>query len=309
MGYTPRAMTPERRSPEFSAHDVAPGGTIERRTKLSGEEFMREYAMKNRPVVISDALEGWPAPGKWTPEFFAERYPAKAMKFRDGSEMTMAEFIARVLHSTPEHPAPYWINAPLLDHFPELIADIDSRLPYFQPNWGARHYLDRAMNAQLHRGSMIELYIGGRGGEFPIVHWDGLSSHAFLMQIYGRKRYYAWPPSDSEFMYAQGDPPNISPVRDIEHPDLEKYPLFAKAHLTTFVLEPGEMLFVPSRWWHTAKMLTASITLSINTWNRSNWRGLIEDMTRKTRLSRRVLKRAYLVAATASNWIIDLLSL
>lgn len=286
-----------------------PGVPIERRENLSAEEFLREYAMKNRPVIITDAMKGWAAIGKWTPQFFAENYPSKPMKFRDGQEMTMAEFIDRVLHSSAEKPAPYWINAPLLDHFPELMADIDPHLPYFTPNWGTRHYLYPSMNQTLHRGTMIELYIGGEGGSFPIVHWDGLSSHAFLMQIHGRKRYYAWPPQDSEFMYPQGNPPNLCPVRDVEHPDLEKYPLFAKAHLTTFVLEPGEMLFVPSRWWHTAKMLTPSITISINTWNKSNWSNFVEDMTRQGGRLRGLLKHAYLVAATMGNWLIDLAAL
>ncbi len=107
-------------------------------------------------------------------------------------------------------------------------------------------------------------------------------------------------------MYPQEDPPNLSPLRDVEHPDLEKYPLFAKAHLTTFVLEPGELLFVPSRWWHTAKMLTPSITLSINTVNRSNWGNFSQDMTRKASKVGRVLKHAYLLSAAVLNEFMDI---
>jgi hypothetical protein len=96
-------------------------------------------------------------------------------------------------------------------------------------------------------------------------------------------------------MYPQDGPQwNLSPIRDVENPDLTKYPLFARARCTTFVLEPGEMLFVPSRWWHTAKMLTDSITLSINTLNAHNWPQFCEDMTRRASPAARFLKRAYL---------------
>jgi hypothetical protein len=45
---------------------------------------------------------------------------------------------------------------------------------------------------------------------------------------------------------------------------------------TKFVLEPGEMLFVPSHWWHTTKMLSPSITVSINVLNQSNWHELVK---------------------------------
>lgn len=284
-----------------------PGAPIERRVRLSHREFYHEYAMKSRPVVITDALAGWPAMEKWTPQFFAEHYPDKLIKFRDGSEKPMGEFIDLVMNSAPQRPAPYWTNAPLEEHFPDQLADIDTALCYFKPNWGARNFLHKGMETALRRGSMFEIYIGGNGGAFPIVHWDGLSSHAFLMQIFGRKRYYAWPPEDSHLMYPQVDPPNISPFRDVENPDLEKYPLFAQARLTTFVLEPGEMLFMPGRWWHTAKMLTPSITLSINTVNGSNWANFSEDMTRKAGVVGRTLKRAYLNAARIRNQLVDML--
>ena len=239
------ANQPQSETMQTNAKPVfkpAPGAQIERRQGLSYDEFYHEYEMKLRPVVITDALKGWTALGKWTPQYFAEHYPDKCIRLRDGSELPMGTFIDRVMNSSPENPAPYWTNAPLQEHFPELLADIDSGLAYFHPNWGARSYFHKGMQASLQRGSMIEIYIGGNGGAFPIVHWDGLSSHAFLMQIYGRKRYFAWPEEDSAFMYPQTEPHNLSPIRDVENPDLDKYPLFAKARLTTFVLEPGEML-------------------------------------------------------------------
>jgi len=291
-----------------SSFKAAQGPPIERRTNLSAEEFFREYAVKNRPVVISDALKGWAALDKWTPQFFADRYPEKVVKFRDKSELPMASFIQKVRNSTPQQPAPYWTNAPVLEHFPELITDIDPNLPYFKPNWAERFFLHPGMRSTLKRGSMIEIYIGGNGGAFPIVHWDGLSTHAFLMQIYGRKRYYAWSPEDSAYMYPQGEPPNLSPLRDVENPDLEKYPLFAKARLTTFILEPGEMLFVPSRWWHTAKMLTPSITLSINTLNTSNWQNFQQDMSRNGGKAAKLVKNAYLTVSRLKNQLQDRMS-
>lgn len=297
----PLSDAPVKRSPVRSAL----GSPVERRANLSPEEFFSEYAMKNRPVIITDVMKDWDALKKWTPQYFADHYPDKIVQFRDKSELPMNTFIKKVQNSTPQEPAPYWTNAPLLQHFPELLADIHPDLPYFQPNWAGRHFFHPGMHATLKRGSMIEIYIGGNGGAFPVVHWDGLSTHAFLMQIYGTKVYYVWPPEDSAYMYAYGEPPNLSPVRDVEHPDLEKYPLFAKARLTSFTLDPGELLFVPSRWWHTAKMLTPSITLSINTLNSSNWKNFTQDMTRNGGKAAKAVKGAYLASSRIWNQLRD----
>jgi ribosomal protein L16 Arg81 hydroxylase len=125
------------------------------------------------------------------------------------------------------------------------------------------------------------------------------------MQIHGRKQYWAWGPDQSRFMYPLEDFPNLSPIGDVEHPDLEKYPLFTQARGVQFHLDPGELLFVPSRWWHTAKMEEPSITISVNAVNRSNWQNFQEDMLRNSGKLAWGLKRAYLLASGCVNRVQD----
>ncbi len=50
---------------------------IDKREGLSRKEFLHEYVLKNRPVVLKDGAKGWPALSKWTPEFFREHYGSK----------------------------------------------------------------------------------------------------------------------------------------------------------------------------------------------------------------------------------------
>ena len=45
---------------------------------------------------------------------------------------------------------------------------------------------------------------------------------------------------------------------------------------TSGVVEPGDVLFIPERWWHTAESLSTSITLSGNWVERSNWEAFFE---------------------------------
>lgn len=276
---------------------------IERRGDLTPAEFTRQYAAAHRPVILTGATAGWQALQKWTPEFFRETYGDRTISFQRGEvkERNLAEFIDLVTHSSAAQPAPYWTNNPIAEIFPELLADLQPLPPYVEPNWGRRSFLHPGMGHSLNRGAKIELYIGGAGGAFPVLHWDGLSSHAFLMQIYGRKKYWAWAPDQSELLYASKNPPNLSPIGDVEHPDLEKYPRFAEARGMEFYLNPGEILFVPSRWWHTAKMEETSITVSINVVNQTNWANFTEDMLRNASGPASLFKRIYLAASGLKN--------
>ena len=266
---------------------------FDRRANLSYEEFGHSYLYPNKPVIVTDATRRWKALSRWTPEFFKEEFGG--MKFtiegdsinhagskgqKGAVEYTMAQFIDRVLDSTDENPAPYFRNRILYDLFPTLKEDIEPLPEYFQPNWLPDRYLVKYVGEVLNRGAAIEIYIGGRGAAFPVLHYDGAGTHAFLMQIYGRKKFIIYPPDQECYLYPSPEKQNFSMINSVDEPDLQRFPLFAKAHPITFVLEPGELLFVPSHWWHTTKMLTPSITVSINTVNRSNWHELVTYVTR-----------------------------
>ncbi|MGH8594770.1 MAG: hypothetical protein ACREV3_13245 [Gammaproteobacteria bacterium] len=62
-------------------------------------------------------------------------------------------------------------------------------------------------------------------------------------------------------------------------------------------------MFVPSHWWHTTKMLTPSITLSINTVNRSNWHELVNFVSMRRSPLVSIASRLYLTGAgTWRSW-------
>src|SRR5258706_6729922 len=263
-------------------------GEIEHRMNLSYKEFAQEYLFPNKPVVITDLIPQWKALSRWTPEFFKTEFGSMRFAIGDqkkgkpeyngnsAAEFTMSRFIDRVLTSTEEDPAPYFRNRILDDTFPTLKQDVEPLPDHFFPNWLPESYLMKNVERLFNRGAKMEIYIGGKGGVFPMLHYDGLASHAFLMQIYGRKKFILYGPEQEQYLYRKPDQPNVSSIRDIERPDLNQFPLFAKAEPTTFILEPGESLFIPSKWWHTTKMLTPSISLSVNTANKSNWEALTD---------------------------------
>jgi ribosomal protein L16 Arg81 hydroxylase len=117
----------------------------------------------------------------------------------------------------------------------------------------------------------VEAYIGGKGAQFPMLHYDNWHTHAFLMQLYGDKEYIVFSPEQTPFMYPRpGLQMNKSRIDDVLGPDQVEFPLFDRAEGVRFELHPGETLFVPGGWWHTARILSPSVTVSVNGLNRSN---------------------------------------
>ena len=285
---------------------------IEHRANLSYAEFVEKYLYGNKPVVLTDGIRRWKALSRWTPEFFKKEFGDMTFTIDEGKkgkaeykgngtvEYTMARFIDRVLTSTDEDPAPYFRNRILYDTFPTLKQDVEPLPDYFFPNWLPESYLMKNVEQVFNRGAKMEIYIGGKGGAFPVLHYDGLASHAFLMQIYGKKKFILYGPEQEPYMYGTPDQPHISRIKDIERPDLNQFPLFAKAEPTTFILEPGESLFIPSKWWHTTKMLTPSISISVNVVNRSNWAALTDFVCSKRKSFLRIPSRIYL--NLAGSW-------
>jgi histone arginine demethylase JMJD6 len=238
---------------------------IDRRAALSREQFEREYLNPLRPVILTDAISHWRALGKWTPQFFKEKYGGLQVEV-DGETTALRDLIDRIETSTSDNPAPYLRNQLLAEWPPELTDEVTPMPECTKPNW-----LESRVFPSRRRLSSVEVYIGGEGARFPTLHYDNLHTHAFLMQLFGDKEYIAFSPSQTAYMYpGAGVEKNKSQVDDVVKPDLGRFPLFGRAEGVRFELHPGETLFVPAGWWHTARILSPSVTVSINGLNRAN---------------------------------------
>ena len=49
---------------------------------------------------------------------------------------------------------------------------------------------------------------------------------------------------------------------DVRAADLEKFPAYQHARFVDVVLAPGDMLYVPPRWWHYVQSLDRSCSVS-----------------------------------------------
>jgi len=290
---------------------------VVRLNRPSYSEFVTEYLIPRKAVVISGALEHWKACQTWSPEYFKERYGSMPLKVEgqnhtmpnymptgaNSETITMSKFIDHVKSSSKENPAPYLRNVWIEKFIPELLADIDPMPEYFLPNW-LEDRLAKPLYSRLH-GGRAELYIGGRGGKFPVLHYDSWHIHTFLCQVYGTKEYTLFPPDQGAFLYRSDYHTSSISVDDIDNVDLKKYPLFAKATPIRLLLQPGEILVVPAGWWHMARIVTPSITVSVSRVNSTNWNDFARELREVAPAHLRPLVWAYLTSFRAIRALSD----
>jgi histone arginine demethylase JMJD6 len=231
---------------------------VDRRERLSVRQFKHEYLHTNCPVVITDAIEHWPARNKWTMDFFRSIYghltpsvyhydPQNQFTGGDVQRARLGEFIDNV--TTRDWAAyPYYLRDDwrILHEHPELKKDY-TKLGYFF-DWF--ELLPPFMRMPYPR-----LFIGPKGAVTP-VHMDVWRTHAWLAQFVGRKRWIFFPPEQESLLYDFN-------VR-VEQPDLVKHPRYAEARPLEATIGPGDTIFAPSGWAHWVISLDASLSLSGN---------------------------------------------
>ena len=251
--------------------------TRRKASEISYETFLREYVEANLPVVVEGAGAAFPAMQEWTPEFFKSRFGPKQVNISYGEKMTFSAFIDAVIASREDAPGPYMYRLFIGPHLPELLPYLEPQNPYAFP----RRLASPLMPSRWKRpDGYLKLLIGGTGGRFPVLHYDGENAHAAITEIYGDKEFILYCPDDSAYLYPKQDMPNQSRVPDPQRPDLDKFPLFAHATQHHTVLHPGDMVFVPARWWHAARVLSPSVSICQNMYDASNWRGFVEEICR-----------------------------
>jgi histone arginine demethylase JMJD6 len=246
--------------------------SIDKRDSISRKEFIKDYVEVSKPVILTQAAKSWKAMGKFTPQYFKEKYGDRKKTIK-GVEYTFAELIDRIMISTPENPAPYPFNLDIEHDIPELKEDIKPELAFGKIDRINHPLLPRFM---LRGTALYEIFFGGNGSCFPYLHYDMLCMNTQITQVYGSKEFIFFPPEQGKYLYPTADNPKLSPI-DVFNPDYEKYPLYRNAQPLRVTVLEGETLFFPTRWWHSARIYEPCITIGRAQLNGVNWNLFLDD--------------------------------
>lgn len=240
------------------ANTLPSSDVIERRDRLTGDQFLREYYSTNRPVVIRGMMDNWSAIEKWTPQYLSEHFghlpvEIQANRNKDRNyetnmhllkkEVLFSEYIEMV-HGASSATNDFYMTAynavKNSESLKGMWKDIDLLPEYLNPQSPERGFL----------------WYGPAGTITPLHH--DLTNN-FMAQVRGRKHVKLITAAHLPYVYnhlhcySQLDMTNI---------DYDRFPLLRKAKILDVILEPGEILFLPVGCWHYVKGLDISITMS-----------------------------------------------
>jgi hypothetical protein len=220
-------------------------------------EFYQRYVRDPRPVVLTGAMETWPARSKWSFEWLTKTHGSvelpvefgklgkdPSLRFRH-QRMTIADYVAS-LSAADEANRGYIANLDLLPLIPALKQDFSF------PRYSLWHSLF---------GIGLYNFWIGPDGKYSQLHCDYV--HNFHAVIVGSKRFRLYSPvhtplmrvsrsswysaySELDYVDTPGDASRI-PVEP-EYDDL---------------VEPGEILFLPYGWWHAVTGVGNFMTISL----------------------------------------------
>ena len=160
--------------------------------------------------------------------------------------MTVNDFIEKYIINKTQ--TGYLAQHQLFDQIPELKRDI------FVPDYCYLSEIEDD-NAPV----LMNAWFGPKGTVSPLHH-DPYQN--LLAQVMGSK-YIRLYNRDSSFMYVNSGSilDNTSQV-DMENIDFDEFPRFHENTYCECILNEGEMLFIPFKWWHFVKSLSTSFSVS-----------------------------------------------
>lgn len=255
--------------------------TVDRVKHLSSKD-VNECIRKGTPIIATEMLKSWKASTLWSFDFFKERYGSDVVALSDGRFQALARLplahcidliLSLDLGDTYKHygATPYIQDWLVLDIHPELYEDIE--VPEWFNNWERPFQTTFRPRAPYH--DIVAL--AGPAGATTYIHRDRHRTHAWLAQIVGRKKWTIFSPDQYSLVYNKNAELGAPAFVNIANPDLESFPRFKDASPIEFVLQPGELIFVPSGWLHQVTSLDPTLSVSGNYVNGSNIGVFVKD--------------------------------
>lgn len=249
------SQVPEKVSDESNNYDAHPIEVID---CPSMEHFYKNYIVAEKPVILKNCINHWPALTKWQDQnYFIKLAGPRTVSIEIGRDytepewtqklMTIEEFIKDFIFQT-DGPTGYLAQYQLFEQIPELREDI------IEPEYCCFADNDKPVD--------VMAWYGPKGTISPLHH-DPKKN--LLTQVVGQKRIFLFSPKDSEYLYPHEHVllHNTSRI-DPQQPDLQKYPKYKDAKVHYCVLKAGQMLYIPPKWWHHVESL--SISFSVSFW-------------------------------------------
>ena len=228
---------------------------IPRVKTITKEDFIKNYYKPQKPVVIENFIEDWPAYKKWSLDYMKEvagdkevpLYDDRPVDYKDGfnephAKMKMSEYID-LLKSEPTKYRIFLWN--IFKEVPSLQND------YSLPDLGLKLLKSVPM-----------LFFGGTNSH-TFMHYDIDLANIFHFHFEGKKQCILFDQKQNDFLYKIPHSLIVREDIDFSNPDFEKWPALQKAKGYITELEHGNILYMPEGYWHYMKYITPGFSMSL----------------------------------------------
>nr|XP_039264175.1 2-oxoglutarate and iron-dependent oxygenase JMJD4-like [Styela clava] len=260
-------------------------------SQISYDDFFCKYLVSNRPCLFGNFVtRDWKSAVEWTSrktvnnytevlpnfEYLKQHFGNAKVPVADcnkkyfnsqcKTETTFSEFITYwenyITQGYKEkHPCLYLKDWHFVKSFKNY--KLYNVAEYFHSDW-----LNELSDDEIESDDFRFVYMGPKGSWTPF-HADVYRSFSWSANICGIKKWLLFPPGDEQYLKnVNGELP--FDVTAPEMQDMNIYPNAQKAHCLTIVQKPGELIFVPSGWYHQVHNLDDTISINHNWLNASN---------------------------------------
>eukprot|EP01125_Pyxidicula_operculata_P018709 TRINITY_DN6673_c0_g1_i1.p1 TRINITY_DN6673_c0_g1~~TRINITY_DN6673_c0_g1_i1.p1 ORF type:complete len:399 (+),score=116.35 TRINITY_DN6673_c0_g1_i1:60-1256(+) len=254
---------------------------IERRSNLSIEEFIEKYEKPNIPVIITDIVPQWEAYKKWNKEYLNSKFGNIKFKTDAQLEFTLENYL-QYSGNNHEERSIYLFDDSFGSRAPEMLKE------YEVPKYFPVDFFNLLTGKKDECGDDIRphfrwLLVGPvRAG--ATFHKDPNYTSAWHGLIYGKKKWIMFPPE----VTPQGVIPSLD-EQDVTVPStmiqwyLDFYHKKPPMKPIECTLKGGEMIFIPSGWWHSVINIEESYAITQNYVNENNLKRVCDFIKTKKR--------------------------
>ena len=235
--------------------DLSQKCAVEDAASLTQEDFIKNYFIPQKPVLLKGLANLQPAGKKWTIDWFKETMGDLDIAVFDNNEK-------KHVYSTTVAPD---FKMPFSKFLDIISSDEPSSIRMFRYDLYKQNpelKKDFSCPSFINKGPMKGMgfmFLGGKDTDVR-MHYDVDMSNVLLTQISGRKRVILFEPKYSPFLYKV--PFNTHTLVDVKNIDIEEFPGMKYVKGMEIIQEAGDGIFMPSNYWHYNTYLNGGISVA-----------------------------------------------
>ena len=229
-------------------------------------QFIAEFYSQNKPVLLENAIEDWPAKN-WTPQTLLDVATGKDVEVQYDRNANPTFEMDSIKHK----------KAMPFDEYFDLVMSAETSNNFYmtannakanQEVFGSlfsdvKNIADGYFDEASHKTRSF-IWFGPKGNYTPLHHDQ---TNNMFVQVYGRKKFWLVSPLQTPYLY--NERAVFSPI-DLRNINETNHPLASNVTAIEVVLNPGDTLFIPIGLWHQVESLDVSISLTMTNFNAPN---------------------------------------